>query len=299
MRARPIFCRVLDLNDPGAWLVEGGQGHMSEAEATQCMVEGAPLDISEELESLREVYSLGLPPHAVDEAIADNRGDMHAAVASLFAVPGSTWGAGSGSNLGGGGGSGNGFSALGGFGFGMGAEIGLDSGGPGTPPGNSVEASPRQSSWGGGGSSGLGSSSASENEMMLDGSAGVGGGGWLAPAQHHQQIQRQQQQQQIQQQQQQQQLQLQQQQQAQQALPASASAHLGVASLFSTAGASSGPTQSRMSHLFGTSDTDDGGATAAAGSSSFSVANAPSLFGNGRAVHSIQTRVESAYGFSA
>ena len=69
-----------------SWLVEGGagSGRDVEAEARRCALEGAPLDVTRELESLREVYTLGFAQTSVDEAIAEKSGDMHAAVCGLF-----------------------------------------------------------------------------------------------------------------------------------------------------------------------------------------------------------------------
>ena len=60
-----------------------GSGRDVEAEARRCALEGAPLDVTRELESLREVYTLGFAQTSVDEAIAEKSGDMHAAVCGL------------------------------------------------------------------------------------------------------------------------------------------------------------------------------------------------------------------------
>ena len=61
-----------------------GAGATSRLKRVGARSRGAPLDVTRELESLREVYTLGFDQTSVDEAIAEKSGDMHAAVCGLF-----------------------------------------------------------------------------------------------------------------------------------------------------------------------------------------------------------------------
>lgn len=159
-----------------SWLIEG-VSESSRLEGERCALEAAPVDISSDIRSLREVYTLGLPQQGVDEAVAAHDGDIDVAVASLFAKPG-TWSAPAAAT------NHVATTQRASTGVSLGAGFGaMDLGGPATPPRGT------SSTWiGGGGSSsttsdsgGDGNGSNTGGNRILDlvrgGSGNDGGGG--------------------------------------------------------------------------------------------------------------------------
>jgi len=83
-------CRVAvmtfgeNVSAAAGWLAEGSAEREDPRVAAGIPLEGAPVDASETLAALRELYSLGLARDDVDRAVDECGGDAHAAVAALF-----------------------------------------------------------------------------------------------------------------------------------------------------------------------------------------------------------------------
>ena len=83
-------CRVAvmtfgeNVSAAAGWLAEGSAKREDPRVAAGIPLEGAPVDASETLAAIRELYSLGLARDDVDRAVDECEGDAHAAVAALF-----------------------------------------------------------------------------------------------------------------------------------------------------------------------------------------------------------------------